>query len=357
MRNFRGPLIAALVAKGIEVHALAPDYDEPDRAAIRALGATPLDYPLRRAGISPVGDVQSTLTLVRLLRGINPDVVLSFSAKPVIYGTLAAAIAGVPRRYALVEGLGHAFLGGPGLKSRLLQATVSALYRFSLGLATTTFFLNSDDLGDFIAAGLVRRDKAERIGAIGIDLASWAATPPVTAPLTFLFVGRLLREKGIFEFIDAARAVHAKHPATRFVVLGAPDSNPSSIGAEQMRAWVAEGFVAWPGHVEVKPFLANASVFVLPSYREGVPRSTQEAMAMAKPVITTDVPGCRDTVIEGDNGFLVAAKSAAAIETAMLRFVDNPALVASMGARSRQLAEDRFDVDKANARIMAAMSL
>ncbi len=357
MRNFRGPLIAALVAKGVEVHALAPDYDEADRDAILAVGATPVDYPLRRAGISPVGDVRSTVALTSLLRQIKPDVVLSFSAKPVIYGTVAAALARVPRRYALVEGLGHAFLGGPGLKSRLLQATVSALYRFSLGLATKTFFLNADDVADFVGAGLVRKDRAERIGAIGIDLASWAATAPVSNPLTFLFVGRLLREKGIFEFIEAARAVHAKHPAARFVVLGAPDSNPSSISAEQMQAWVAEGFVSWPGHVDVKPHLASASVFVLPSYREGVPRSTQEAMAMGKPVITTDVPGCRDTVVDGDNGFLIEAKSAAAIERAMLRFVADPTLVASMGARSRRLAEERFDVHRANARIIAAMGL
>lgn len=357
MRNFRGPLIAALVGKGVEVHALAPDYDENDRAAIRALGATPIDYPLRRAGISPVGDVHSLLVLIRLLRTIKPDVVLSFSAKPVIYGTLAAARAKVKRRYALVEGLGHAFLGGPGVKSQVLRSTVSALYRFSLRLATKTLFLNDDDLGDFVDAGLVSKSRAERVGAIGIDLTNWAPVPPITNPLIFLFVGRLLREKGIVEFIEAARAVHAQHPATRFVVLGAPDSNPSSVSAEQMRAWVAEGVVSWPGHVDVKPYVAASSVFVLPSYREGVPRSTQEAMALAKPVITTDVPGCRETVVDGDNGFLVAPRSAPAIEAAMLRFVDDPSLVATMGARSRKLAEERFDVIQANARIMGAMGL
>lgn len=357
MRNFRGPLIAALVARGVEVHALAPDFSGADHAAIRGLGATPVDYPLRRAGISPVGDLRSMLVLMGLLRQLRPDVVLSFAVKPVIYGTLAAALAGVPRRYALVEGLGHAFLGEPGLRSRLLQVTVQTLYRVSLARATKTFFLNADDLRDFLAARMVPRQRAECIGAIGVDLAAWAPTPAVTEPLTFLFVGRLLREKGIVEFVEAARIVKASHPQARFVVLGGPDSNPSSVTAGQMQSWVAEGLVAWPGHVDVRPWLRDASVFVLPSYREGVPRSTQEAMAMGRAVITTDVPGCRDTVIDGDNGFLVPVRDAGALAAAMLRFAINPALVATMGARSRQLAEARFDVATANARIIAAMGL
>ena len=206
-----------------------------------------------------------------------------------------------------------------------------------------------------MAAGLVGPDKATTIGAIGVDLDEWRPAPAVLDPLTFLFVGRLLREKGILEMIEAAKRVKQRHPSTRFIVLGAPDSNPSSISSQQASDWVSAGLIEWPGQVDVKPWLAQSGVFVLPSYREGVPRSTQEAMAMARPVITTDVPGCRVTVEDGVNGFLVPSRDVAALEGAMLRFVDNPGLIAPMGFASRRIAEKLFDAKKSNAAILSAM--
>jgi glycosyltransferase involved in cell wall biosynthesis len=357
MRNFRGALIAALVAKGIEVFALAPDYDETDRTAIRQTGATPLDYPLKRASISPFFDFATLLTLIRILRRIKPDVVLSFSTKPVVFGTLAAAHAGVPSRYALIEGLGHAFIPTEKATAKLLRRLVSSLYRMSLRYATRAFFLNDDDRQEFVNGKLVAGGKALTVGAIGVDLDEWRPAPPVITPLTFLFVGRLLREKGIVEFVEAGRRIKAQDPNARLVVLGGPDTNPSSITHQQISAWVAEGVIEWPGHVDVKPWLAQASVFVLPSYREGVPRSTQEAMAMARPVITTDVPGCRETVEEGQNGFLVAPRDAAGLVTAMARFVSDPSKVAQMGTASRRIAESKFDMHKATSLLLAAMAL
>lgn len=357
MLNFRGPLIAALVARGLEVFALAPDYTEAHRTAIRRIGAIPVDYPLKRASVSPYDDLTTLLTLTRLLRQTAPDVALSFSTKPVVFGTLAAAWAGVPARYALVEGLGHAFIDAKGARAKLLRMVVGALYGVSLTRATRTFFLNDDDRQDFINGRLVTRAKSLTVGAIGVDLGAWRPAPPVTEPLTFLFVGRLLREKGILEFVEAAKGVRERHPNSRFIVLGAPDSNPSSVTAEEARAWVAQGIIEWKGQVDVEPWLARASVFVLPSYREGVPRSTQEAMAMAKPVITTDVPGCRETVVEGSNGFLVPPRDSSALCEAMMRFVHQPSLVEPMGRRSRELAERLFDVDAATDRMVAALGL
>ena len=352
MRNFRGPLITALVTAGVEVFALAPDYNDDDRRAIEGLGARPVDYRMRRAEIDPVGDLSAMAQLVGQLRAIRPDMALSFAVKPVIYGTLAAWIARVPRRFALIEGLGHVFINEPGLRSGALRWVVSKLYRLALTAAERTLFLNDDDRADFVSARLVSAGKAMTVGAIGVDLATWTVVPPVSSPLTFIFVGRLLREKGIFEFIDAARAIKAEHPEVGFVVLGSPDSNPSSVTAERVGGWVDEGLITWPGHVDVRPWLARSTVFVLPSYREGVPRSTQEAMALGKPVITTDVPGCRDTVVDGDNGFLVPSKDAPALQAAMLRFVADRGLIATMGRRSRQIAEASFDVNAANVRMM-----
>lgn len=357
MLNFRGPLIRDVVARGTEVFAFAPDYDAPSREAVRALGATPLDHGLTRTGMNPSRDASGIADLVGKLREIRPEVALGYSIKPVIYGTLAAWMAGVPRRFAMIEGLGHIFMEHPTLKGRALRTAVSALYKVALARTTRTFFLNEDDRADFLRFGLVSAGRTEVIGAIGVDLSKWTPAPPVTSPMTFLFIGRLLREKGIVELIEAARIVKSDHPEARFILLGDIDSNPSSLSRAQIEAWVTEGLVTWPGQVDVAPWIAQSSVFVLPSYREGVPRSTQEAMAMARPVITTDVPGCRDTVVDGVNGFLMPAKDADALADAMLRFVLEPQLVEKMGRASRTMAEDLFDVENANARLLAQMGL
>lgn len=356
MLNFRGALISSLVERQMQVFALAPDYTEAQRDAIRALGATPVDFRMQRNGINPAEDSLTFLSLVSALRRIKPDIALSYAIKPVIYGTLAAAVAGTPRRFAMIEGLGHVFLNAPSARSRLLKSVALTLYRRALAQADRTFFLNKDDRNDLLELKLLTPEKALVVGAIGIDLEKWRPSPIVTEPMTFLFVGRLLREKGISEFIAAARRLKGTHPETRFVVLGDVDTNPSSVTRQQVGGWAQEGLIEWPGHVEVGPWLARSSVFVLPSYREGVPRSTQEAMAMGRPVITTDVPGCRETVVDGKNGFLVPAHNADALADAMLKYVRNPGLVAEHGAVGREMAETLFDVHRSNDRLIAAMT-
>jgi Glycosyltransferase len=186
-----------------------------------------------------------------------------------------------------------------------------------------------------------------------------ASSAPVTRPVTFLLAARLLREKGIVEYAEAARLVRSRHADARFILLGGLDTNPGGLRRDEIDAWVSEGVLEWPGHVpDVRPWLARASVYVLPSYyREGVPRSTQEAMAMARPVITTDAPGCRETVIDGRNGFLVPPRDPMSLAEAMERFVLDPELIVSMGEESRRIAEERFDVKRINRRMMEAMDL
>lgn len=356
--NFRGPLIRALVEGGVQVYALAPDYDADTRADVAALGAQPVDYSLTRAGMNPLRDGLDTLRLARLLRRLRPDATLGYFIKPVIYGTLAAWLARVPRRYAMIEGLGFVFTDGGvrlPLRRRLLRSAVRSLYRAALARAQRVVFLNRDDIDDFVRAGLVAEDKARCLGGIGVDLAEWTPAPAVTAPVTFLLAARLLREKGIVEYVEAAARVRSQYPAVRCVLLGGFDPNPGGLSQAEVESWVRAGLIEWPGHVEVRPWLAQASVFVLPSYREGVPRSTQEAMAMARPVITTDVPGCRETVVEGDNGFLVPMRDVDALVERMLAFVREPALIETMGQRSRALAEARFDVRRSNAALMRIM--
>lgn len=360
LANFRGPLIRSIIARGWEVYAVAPDYDEETRAAVHALGAKAVDYSLSRTGMNPIADLRDMFRLALLLRSLKADVVLGYFIKPVIYGTIAAWLARVPRRFALVAGLGYAFTAAgddEGLKRKSLRRFVARLYGFALARTNTIFFQNQDDLEEFVRLGLVDRERARNTLGTGVDLDDWVPVQPVIEPVTFLLAARLLRDKGILEYIEAARRIKARHPETRFILLGGLDSNPAAIGEPEVRAWVQEGLVEWPGHVPVKPWFAQASVYVLPSYREGVPRSTQEAMAMAKPVVTTDAVGCRETVIDGENGFLVPIRDADALEKAMLRFVDDPSLIEPMGAASRRLAEQRFDIRRVNALMLETMGL
>lgn len=359
--NFRGPLIRDLVHAGVEVYALAPDYDPAQRAVVRALGAVPVDFSLSRTGMNPLRDGLDMLRLAMTLRRLRVDVSFGYFIKPVIYGTLAAWLARIPHRFALIAGLGFVFTpSGPRLsrKRRLLRKGVEGLYRLALGRVERVIFQNDDDLAEFVEGGLISRGQAVCVRGTGVDLAEWPWVRPVVEPVTFLLAARLLREKGIVEYAAAARRVKARHPQARFVLLGGLDPNPGGLSRAEVQAWVVEGLLEWPGHVEVKPWLAQASVYVLPSYyREGLPRSTQEALAMGRPVITTDAPGCRETVVDGENGYLVPVRDVDALAERMIRFIEQPGLIDSMGRRSRQLAEERFDVRRINAQILEILGI
>jgi len=361
LTNFRGPLIAALVRAGVKVWALAPDLDADERAKVMALGAEPVDISLDRAGMRPFRDLADYHRLTRVLRRLRPDASFAYFIKPVIYGSLAARRAGVPRRFALMAGMGFVFTagdGGGGLKRALLRRGVTQLYRRGLGACETVFFNNKDDLAQLAEAGLIDPARGVVTGGTGVDLTRFAAAPPVTGPLRFLMIARLLREKGVAEFAAAARIVKAKHPEVEFHLAGEVDVNPGALSRDEVQAWQAEGLLIWHGQVaDVRPLIAESSVYVLPSWREGKPRSTQEAMAMARPVVTTDAVGCRDTVEEGVNGYKVPVRDPPALAGAMLRFVESPERIAPMGQASRAMAEAMFDVDRINARILGAMGL
>lgn len=358
--NFRGSLIKSLAAAGVCVFALAPDFNNELRQKIVTLGAVPVNYSLSRTGINPFRDVSDMFKLAALLRRLRPDVMLASYIKPVIFGTLAAWMAKVPLRVSMIEGLGFVYTSADATLSwvrRLMRIMVSILYRVALARAHRVIFLNRDDIAEFVSSRLVDESKVIYLDGIGVDLDEWPMTDPFTKPITFLMVARLLREKGILEYVEAARQVKVLYPDARFLLLGAQDSNPSAISHQEIQGWVKEDLLEWPGHVAVKTWLAQTSVFVLPSYREGLPRSTQEAMAMGRAVITTSVPGCRETVVDGKNGYMVPVRNATALAGAMKRFIENPHLVTSMGLESRRLAELRFDVHKINARMLDILKI
>lgn len=362
MVNFRGPLIRALSRRGVEIFAVAPGYTDILREEVTAAGAKAIEISLERAAMRPARDMMDFLRLAAILRRLRVDATLSYFSKPVIYGSLAAGLARIPRRFALIEGLGYVFesMGKhEAIRRRALRAVVAYMYRHALALNERVFFLNPDDVRDFVKRGVVAAEKVQRLDGIGVDLSHYAPVPAVTEPVTFLLIARLLAAKGIREYVAAAERVKSRYPKTRFLLLGGLDPNPGALKQSEVQAWAQDGLVEWPGEVsDVRAWIAQASVYVLPSYyREGVPRSILEAMAMGRPIITTDWVGCRETVVPGENGFLVPVENVEAVTQTMLRFVAQPSLISSMGQSSRRIAEERFDVNKVNSVILNAMGL
>jgi glycosyltransferase involved in cell wall biosynthesis len=362
--NFRGPLMAALQERGLDVHVVAPDLaaQSSTRQQLQALGLTVHEVPMARTGTNPLADLRTTWALWRLMRRIQPEKVLGYTIKPVIYGTLAAWLARVPQRYALITGLGYAFQG-EGQRSKL-QALVQCLYKLALARANLVFFQNPDDLALFRQRGLLQQDsKVCVVNGSGVDLSRFEYCPlPSTNEgsnlPSFLCIGRLIGDKGIREYAQAARFIRQRYPTVKFVLVGGIDSNPNSVRQEEVDAWVAEGCIDYLGKlIDVRPAIEACSVFVLPSYREGTPRTVLEAMAMGRAVITTDAPGCRETVVNGDNGYLVPVKSVEALVSAIEIFLQEPELVRRMGLRGRKLAEAKYDVHKVNAIMMHEMGI
>ena len=356
--HFRGPLLRQLVAEGHDVTACAPDAGADVRRELAALGIAYRHVPIQRAGMNPMRDVGTVRALTALYREVQPDLVLTYTIKPVIYGSLAARLSRVPRICSLITGLGYSF-GTATLRQRALNPVVQSLFRFALAHNEVVFFQNPDDLRQFVDAGLASDRQAVLVNGSGVDLEHFRVAPLPEGTPTFLLTTRLLWEKGVGEYVEAARTLKAKYPTARFRLLGPLDPNPAAVSRAQLDAWSAEGVIEYLGSTnDVRPAIADTSVFVLPSaYREGTPRSILEAMAMGRAIITTDAPGCRETVRGDENGFLVPVSDSIALASAMERFLRDPGLVAPMGVRSRAIAEEKYDVHLVNRVMMRAMGL
>ncbi len=356
---FRGPLIKELVFSGCTVITLAPDFSEKEMSILNKLGATPEKFYLNKDGVNPFQDVFSIFSLYKIFRNEKPYIIVGYHPKPAIYGPFAGWLAKVPLRIAWLGGLGYAFINeNLSLKKRLVRYIQTTWMKIAFRVAHQVWLQNEDDLNLLVSLGILKSEKGVVIGGTGVDLDEWKPAPVHYSPITFTLIARLLKEKGIYEFVEAAKKIKKQYPKTRFLLIGPIDTNPSAIKKHEVERWVEEGILEWVQWTDdVKSYLAETSVYVLPSYREGVPRSTQEALAMARPVITTDAPGCRDTVIDGRNGFLIPIKDVDALVNAMEKFILNPDLISQMGQESRKLAEERFDVRKINMKILDHLSI
>lgn len=351
--NFRSSLIRRLQQEGFDVVVIAPS--DVASAQLVAMGVQHIPIAIDNAGSSPVRDARLALQYWRILKRLRPKAFLGWTVKPNIYGSLAARALSIPV-INNVSGLGTAFI-----RRTLLTAIVSSLYRMAFRRSSTVFFQNDEDRRQFVDAGLVAAAQARLLPGSGINLQRFtprAGSVDAHAPFTFLLVARLLRDKGIVEYVEAARALRTIGRNVRFQLLGFLDVvNRSAITREEVRQWQAEGVIDYLGHTDdVRPFLEASNCVVLPSYREGMPRALLEGAALGKPLIATDVPGCRDIARPGRNALLCApadAKSLASAMEAMLAL--SPERRVAMGAESRAIAIAEFDEQVVIDRYMEAL--
>ena len=362
--GFRANLIKALLQKQYTVYTFISEYTQEELNKIEALGAIPVTYKLNRGGLNPLSDIRVTYELSKKIKEIAPDVVFSYFSKPVIFATVAAKIAKVPMVVGMLEGLGYAFTDQPeGLskKTQLIKSVQVLLYKVALPQLDKLIFLNKDDPRDLLDKYNIKVKQVEVLGGIGLDLDEYAHQPIVNTegPINFLFIGRLLKEKGIYDFIAAAQQVKNKYPQTQFTVLGAIDiANLGALKQLELDKLISLQIVNYPGQVDnVKDWIAESDIFVLPSYREGLPLSTQEAMAIGRAVITTDVPGCRDTVVDGVSGFLVEKWNTQDLAEKMIYFIEHPEKIITMGYESYKIAQQKFDANEVNERLLNILEL
>ncbi|MEE9320003.1 MAG: glycosyltransferase family 4 protein [Granulosicoccus sp.] len=353
--RFRGRLIEALIARGYKVFLAAPLFADSTRASLEALGAKLVEYPVNRTGLNPLRDTKTRHALSSIIRDNKIDLVFPYTVKPVIYGSWTAHKNGIAV-VSLITGLGYGF-SAASIKARMLELVLTKLYRSALRYNSAVIFQNVDDRQLFIDRRLLRKDMPTTVvDGSGVDLQefSWREPRQATA-LRFVFAGRLIKEKGVGLFIDAAETLKNRWPEAEFYVLGDPQpGSPSSIDLQRLNSLAESGVVVHHRRrADIADFLSRCDVFVLPTYyREGVPRSILEALSTGMVVITTDTPGCRETVKNGENGYLVKPKDLVSLTTAMQSVLENPEQVTDMSRASRRLAEQRFDVEIVNEAII-----
>lgn len=364
--NFRGKLLEAIASHGYEIHIMAPEFARfpEELQKLKALGYHLHEIPMQRTGTNPLADLKLLKNLYQHIRQIQPDYVLSYTIKPVIYGTLASWLAKVPHRFALITGLGYAFQNVESGKRSLFQKMVHGLYAQALKHSDKVFFQNPDDLKLFQDMHLLEaRKPTVVVNGSGVNVQDFDVIPlpknqQGQVKASFLLIARLLGDKGVREYAESARIIKEKHPEVEFHLVGWIDDNPSAISQAELDEWIGDGRLKYWGKLsDVRPAIAQSSVYVLPSYREGTPRTVLEAMAMGRAIITTDAPGCRETVSHGINGYLVEVKSVDDLVQSMHYFIEDPKLIEYMGQRSREIALNKYDVHQVNKHMLGEMGI
>lgn len=352
--NFRSELIKDILKKGNEVIASSSKLDTDSASYMTELGITYESIFLNRHGLSLRGDIKTLADLLKLFKKLNPNLVLAHGIKLVIWGGISARIRKIPF-FALITGLGFAFQGTT-FRRKLLTRLVSFLYRIALKNSKAVIFQNEDNRKIFIDKNIVSSSKTHIVNGSGVDINKYNFTQMSESNLSFLLVSRLLGEKGLREYAEAAKIVKGKFPEVEFKIVGTQDNSLDAISIEEVKSW--SEYVDYEGPTkDVRPYIKKCHVYVLPSYHEGLPRSTLEAMSMGRPILTTNASGCKETVDENINGFLVPIGSSKELAKRMIWFVKNRDEIKSMGEQSRKIVEKRFDVRKVNQEMLKILEI
>ena len=347
--TFRLGLIRALQAEGLSVFVVA--LDDKFRDDIVSNGIEFYGLNTQNRSLNPFGMKKLQKQYLSLIRRLKPDIVFTFMLKPNIFGVRAAKKAGVGRIFSVVEGAGDVFINN-GLKWKVIRAVVSKMYRKSFRCAEKVFFLNQDDKKEFIERKLVKSEPCEVIPGIGVDVEKFAYKP-IKSRNTFLMVARMLTTKGVYEYCECARTVKSKYPDATFNYLGAE----GTVKLADIQEYVDDGSINYLGTTkDVRPFYEDCFVYVLPSYREGMPMSIMEAEATGRAIIATDVNGCRDTVCVGENGFLIPRGDSMTMAEKAIWCIEHPEEVENLGKNARAFAEEKFDQKKINARVIEILA-
>ncbi|MFH4515958.1 glycosyltransferase family 4 protein [Vibrio alginolyticus] len=354
--NFRGELISRLVDESHNVFAFCGDIEDEGNDKIRELNVDCVRYPVDRNGTNPFKDILTLFFFLNYFYKNRFDCILFYTIKPIIWGGIAARLVKNHNYYSMVTGLGYAFQKG-GFAKTLLNTLVKFLYRSALKKSKGVIFQNKDNMQVFIDEGIVTKEKCFLVNGSGVDLSHYNLSPLPSTP-HFLLIARLLGDKGIREYAQAARLVKQKYPEAVFELVGPEDPSPDGIKLDEVHQWTESGAIKYSGATtDVRPFIENCAIYVLPSYHEGMPRTVLEAMAMGRPILTTDVPGCRETVIDGENGWLVEKANAEQLAERMIWFIENQDKWQEMGKISHDMANEKFDVHKVNVEILKIMGL
>lgn len=353
--NFRGDLIKDIISAGYEVVVTGPNKDNIEH--ILKLGARFEEVPLDRSGLNILNDLKYLKKLYQLIKKEQPDVTLGYTIKPVIYGSLAARFAGVSNIYSMITGKGYVYASND-FKAKILKFFISFLYKISFKGNKQVIFQNKDDRDEFVELGIIETAKTSIVNGSGVNMNRFK---PVGYPetLTFFMLSRVLYNKGIREYLEAAKNIKEKYPHVKFNLLGAVENIEDSMKMKELQPYIDNNIITYFGEThDVREYFSKSSVFVLPSYAgEGTPRTILEAMAMARPILTTDVPGCRETVREGKNGFLIEPRSIKELEEKMEWFVHNHEKIPEMGYESLEYCQTKFEISKVNSDMMTYMNL
>jgi len=349
---FRLDMMKLFIENGHRVFALGPEPPKEWEMKFKENGIDYRQIFVERNGTNPLSDFRTYRDLYRFLKHEKPDKVFCYQAKTILYGCLAARFNRILEVYPLIAGLGSIIISR-GLKHRIYKIIMKAGYRFACRSSKKVIFQNEDDKVEFIKNGLVNHERTAIINGSGVNLDKFKPAVMPREP-AFLFIGRLIKDKGIMEYLEACKLIKEKYPSIRCMLLGPYDSNPSALRAEELQPYIDEGIIEYFGEQgDVRP----CSTFVLPSYREGTPKAVLEAMAMGRSIITSNAPGCKETVIDGENGYLVKVKEVKELAEKMEYLILNPEIYRTMGEKSLMIAREKYDVNLVNRKIMEIMKL